>query len=560
MDGIIWVELGMFLILLALYLYIFASSSITALHRSYLLLHLLFMVWPITQFASFTTTDVRYKHFYLQGSYISLSLLGLAWLIFIIHLTGRFHLFHSKRNRLFLIPALLSVVLVIMNPANQFITFEYGVQFGKIQQAGILYWVMIGQLLFYMGCNYYLMFTSMRDTNSARQKMIVRTALIGLNMFVMFALSDLIINVIFKSVIDGFIPLTSIGFVVAACYFVYAITRNKVFDMIHIVQRDAINTMGMGVIVLDEHQMVVDMNKGVYPYLRLRVGEIFDEKLLEKQVSDPTFHQLKYFFSMQRAKSYERIEHAIAFGAHPQKHLIIQSAPIVDKRNKLLGRVITLQDVTEMRHLVEEANRKNTLLEERNKQLLLMQKELFEANKKLEHMAITDSLTGIYNRRYIMEQLEDRLRQFTDGHAPFSIFIIDLDFFKTINDKYSHLVGDYILQKTVAVIRKELSSHHLFARYGGEEFIVYLPETNMEQAIHIAENIRMKVALHEIYVEKITESLAVTVSIGITMIENVHLWKEKDVKLILRDIIHVADDALYEAKAHGRNKVVSRIF
>lgn len=560
MDGILWVELGMFLILLALYLYIFASSSITALHRSYLLMHLLFMVWPITQFASFTTTDVRYKHFYLQGSYISLSLLGIAWLIFIVHLTGKFHLFHKPVNRLFLVPALISIVLVVMNPANRFLTFDPNHTFGKMQQAGVLYWVMIGQLLLYMCITYCLMYTSMRDTNSARQRMMVKTALTGLNVLVVFTLTDLTINVIFKSAFDGFIPLVSVGFVVAACYFVYAITRNKVFDMIHDVQRDAINTMGMGVIILDEHQMIIDMNKGVYPYLRLRIGEVFDEKLLAKQVSEATLTQMKKFLSLQQSNSYERVEHSIAFGTRPQKHLIIQSAPIVDRRNKVLGRVITLQDVTEMKHLVDETNRKNELLEERNKQLLLMQKELFEANKKLEYMAITDSLTGIYNRRYVMEQLERRMSNITAKHAPFSIFIIDLDFFKLINDQYSHLVGDHVLQNTVALIRKDLYPHYMFARYGGEEFIVYLPDTGAEQAGQIAERIRQSVASNKIYIDHLEQSLMVTVSIGVTTVNNIHSSDEKDEKILLRDIIHVADAALYKAKADGRNKVVSCIF
>ncbi|MGI2298121.1 histidine kinase N-terminal 7TM domain-containing diguanylate cyclase [Paenibacillus sp. GXUN7292] len=557
MDWIIWIDLSMFLVLLGLFVYVFSSSSITALNRIYLLLHMVFMVWPLTQFALQASSDILYKKFYLVCSYIGLSMLGFAWFIFILYLTGRTNIFRKGRAVLLALPALASIAAVIWNPQGIFVSIKHAPEFGKQLDSGPLFWYMIAQLLLYMLASSIIMVYCMRKEQSPRYRQMIKTAMIGMMTLLAFSLIDLLLNVVYKELFLSYIPFISIGLTVAACYIVFAVTRNRVFDIIQIVQRDVMNTMSMGIIVLDEYNMVIDMNRVLKSYLRLRIGDIFSEDLLAAQLKLGSRVQFGHYFAEQRKRPMKRIEFQLELEMDETRYIIVQSAPILDPRKKIVGRVITFQNITEMRKLVEETNRQNTLLQERNKELLIVQDELYRANKKLEYMAITDGLTGCYNRRYLMQQLEDEIAV-KKYSVPFSIFIFDLDHFKRINDSYGHLIGDEILCSTVDAVRSVLRPADVLARYGGEEFMVYLPRTSHAQAMEIAHKIRGQVENNTIMLENSTELLSVTISMGVISIDEHTLLVQPDSKLLLRELVHEADAALYEAKFSGRNRVVER--
>lgn len=174
--------------------------------------------------------------------------------------------------------------------------------------------------------------------------------------------------------------------------------------------------------------------------------------------------------------------------------------------------------------------------------------ELEIANQKLEQMSITDSLTNIYNRRYFDNALvEEYVRAFRQ-RRPLATLIVDVDFFKNINDTYGHPIGDEVLKALALTLQKELRRNtDLVARYGGEEFIVLLPETNLDSAKQVAERIRAAVNTLDLTAHH--PNLATTVSIGVfaqtpTEDNNPSLWVKN------------ADEALYQAKEGGRNQVV----
>ncbi len=559
MEWIIWIDLMMFLVLLGLYIYIFTASSITLLHRIYLLLHMVFMIWPLAQFAAHTTPDPFYKMFYLTSSYAGLSLLGLAWFVFIHYLTGTVSLLQRKRLFLISIPAVSSALLAIWNPGGMFLGISSSVEFGKELQSGPLFWYMIAQSMLYVFVSYCILFYRLKREQSPRHKLVVKTAMTGILTLLFFAAVDLAINVLAPGLLNGYYPLVSIGLTVAACYIVYAITRNRVFDIIQIVQRDVMNTMSMGVIVLDEHHMIIDVNKAARSFMRLRAGDLFNEQLLAVQPNVNKRLQLLRFFAEQKRRPLERMEFEIILSQPHNEYIIVQSAPITDRRKRLIGRLITFQDVTEMRMLVEETNRQNRLLQERNHDLLNVQDKLYRANKKLEYMAVTDSLTGCYNRRYLMQQLEGEIDIHTAAGLPFAIILFDLDYFKDINDTYGHLAGDQMLVSTADLVRELLRPDDIFARYGGEEFMIYMPNTNLEQAEKLANKIRELTANNKVAVDQ--EMVAVTISAGLLAAGSRYLverTKQADVKVLLRNFIHEADEALYEAKHNGRNQVAVR--
>ncbi|MBU0664499.1 MAG: diguanylate cyclase [Proteobacteria bacterium] len=167
-------------------------------------------------------------------------------------------------------------------------------------------------------------------------------------------------------------------------------------------------------------------------------------------------------------------------------------------------------------------------------------------NKKLAHLASRDGLTTLYNRRYFQEALD---REFTSAirhHLELSCILIDLDFFKKINDSCGHAFGDLVLQEFATILSTRSRESDICARYGGEEFIVLLPHTNLESALLFAEEIRSSLELH---VFKDTEHRRqISCSIGVASLQD-HTPINED------KLVNMADKALYDAKKLGRNQV-----
>ncbi len=554
----IWLDFSMFLVLFGLFFYVFASGTVTVLHRIYLFLHTVFMVWTLFQFVSQTTTSTLYRIFYLSISYTGLSLLGIGWFVFIIFLTGQSYVIRKSRLFVIALPALISVAVVIFNPGGMFLQINEKLSPLKQLQHGPLYWIMIIQLILYVTVSFIIMFHKIRGENSERQRTLIKTAINGMFVLVLFAVSDLLVNVLIIEKFERYIPLISIGMALAASYLVHAIKRNKVLDIIQTVQRDVMNTMSMGVIVLDENDTIIEVNKVIKSIIRLRIGDQFNPALLGPPFKKDAVREFSTFFEAQRKQPLDRGEIEIAVHFDKYRHVIVQSAPILNNKKTLVGRVLTFQDVTELRLLVQETNTQNEQLQDRNRDLLIMQDELFQANKKLEHMAITDGLTGCFNRRYLLHQLEEEVVSNIRYGIPFSIFLFDLDHFKSINDQYGHLVGDEVLCSTVAAVRETLRFTDILARYGGEEFTVYLPHTNREQADLIAEQLMEAVEHNQVITGNGDQPISVTISMGVISIEHFEPSDLADPKAFLRELLAQADAALYEAKYNGRNRMVKR--
>ena len=172
-----------------------------------------------------------------------------------------------------------------------------------------------------------------------------------------------------------------------------------------------------------------------------------------------------------------------------------------------------------------------------------------ESRKRLEELAYIDSLTKIANRRYFEEFLEKEWNYCKRNQRELSIILLDIDFFKQYNDTYGHQAGDLCLQKIASCLDDELNrSHDLVARYGGEEFICILPNTNKEDAINIATKLNSAVQKLEIPHKNSKVSNIITISLGVSTVI------PKDI-LEQTKLMKKADNALYVAKANGRNRV-----
>lgn len=170
-----------------------------------------------------------------------------------------------------------------------------------------------------------------------------------------------------------------------------------------------------------------------------------------------------------------------------------------------------------------------------------------EYHEEIYRLTIIDGLTQIHNNRYLMDFLDREVARSVRHHRPLAFLMMDLDRFKIINDEHGHLCGDYILREVSNQIRHAVRREDLFARYGGEEFALVLVETNIEQALEVAERIRISVAEKPFLFESV--SVSVTISIGVSSIQN-------DITTA-NTLIKNADDHLFEAKRRGRNCVVA---
>lgn len=162
-------------------------------------------------------------------------------------------------------------------------------------------------------------------------------------------------------------------------------------------------------------------------------------------------------------------------------------------------------------------------------------------------LAVTDSLTGLYNRRYLETHLSSLIEHFANRGKSLAVLALDVDFFKPINDTYGHDAGDKVLQELGARIRENTRSIDLCCRTGGEEFILVLPSTNMPAAHVIAERLRKSIASKSFAAGPV-QGIPVTVSIGVATLANAEDTLDK--------LLKRADSALYAAKREGRNRVV----
>ena len=170
-----------------------------------------------------------------------------------------------------------------------------------------------------------------------------------------------------------------------------------------------------------------------------------------------------------------------------------------------------------------------------------------ERHDQLRAQAVIDELTGVYNRRYLDEQLSARLAEAQRYNAPFSIGLVDIDHFKKVNDTYGHQVGDLVLAETADIIRQQMRKEDLLARYGGEEFAVMLPHTDRLGAAILAERVREAIAEHKFVVPSATVSITISMGLASFPLDEV----EDDFSLL-----KLTDRRLYEAKRSGRNQTV----
>jgi diguanylate cyclase (GGDEF)-like protein len=209
-------------------------------------------------------------------------------------------------------------------------------------------------------------------------------------------------------------------------------------------------------------------------------------------------------------------------------------------------RVDTGRSVDEVRALAASFNHMAERLDESYQELERRHRELNRANEVLEQLSATDGLTGLFNHRHFQNQVMRETRQADRTGAPLCLVLVDVDDFKLLNDRLGHSAGDRVLQEIARAMEGQIRRTDYLARYGGEEFVLLLPQTRIDGGIALAEKVRGAVEALDARIVGPEGRVQVTVSVGIAAYAG-----SADA------MFEAADRALYEAKAAGKNRVVS---
>ncbi|MCP4141583.1 MAG: diguanylate cyclase [Chloroflexi bacterium] len=303
---------------------------------------------------------------------------------------------------------------------------------------------------------------------------------------------------------------TTVAFSLSGLFVSWSVFSLHFFDITPLANDVVFERMQVGVIVLDKQGRIININVEAEKITGISAEENIG--ILAKEV----FPSYASFLNSDVDESGELILEQNG----EKNYYAARVSLIFDKQDHLFGRVITLNNISERVKLYQ----------------------------KVKEVSITDSLTGVLNRRAFTERGETEIARTLRHQHHLSLVVMDLDNLKPINDKYGHRAGDSALMAVIQLCRKEMRSSDEIARYGGDEFVILLPETNVEEAFSLAERICRGVEKIDLEIEK-ESILSLSVSMGVSGFDG---------KETLESLLHRADQALYEAKRAGKNQVVKK--
>lgn len=338
--------------------------------------------------------------------------------------------------------------------------------------------------------------------------------------------------------IFDFLPLkyfdvTPIAFCISGLHCYYSLFRYGFLEIVPIARERLIESMDDLIIVLNNHGHIIDMNKRAIDVILNDTAQ----KAINKYVGLDYQDILSSWPELVKIiESDSEIQTKCVYDEHEEKKYYHIRISGIDKgKGVSAGKIIVMRDITELEMALQAARNSRKALQEKN--LLLK-----ETNAILKEQSVTDSLTGVYNHQYIINTLESCIQKSTFCNIPLTLIMLDLDYFKNINDRYGHLVGDRVLVEVSQSIKKSIRINDYIGRYGGEEFLIVLPGTDIEGCRVIAERIRYNLEKMS-FAEK---DLVVTASLGLAE------YKGEDIQ----ELIHKADTNLLKTKKMGRNTIV----
>ena len=321
--------------------------------------------------------------------------------------------------------------------------------------------------------------------------------------------------------------ITPMSFMAAGLIFSSSIFHFRLFDLVPVARDTLVESMSDGVLVLDIKNRIVDINPAAQQLIQRNatcIGQ-YANKVLSQW---PEMVKLCYETG--------NVKTVILMHLPVPRYIELRISPLGDRQGQLTGRLIVLHDIT-------QTHQNEVTLRQVNQRLQSQLLEIEILQVKLREQAIRDRLTGLFNRHYFDETVPQALVRATQANYPVALVMMDIDYFKKINDTFGHQAGDLVLQAFGKLLSSQIRGDDIAFRSGGEEFVVLLPDMPLEQVYQRAEQIRL--SCQELCIQSEGQEIYVTVSGGIALFPDDGETED--------ELLQVADKALYAAKAAGRN-------
>ncbi len=333
--------------------------------------------------------------------------------------------------------------------------------------------------------------------------------------------------------------VASLGFF-ATYFYLHRVLRQ--LDPSHAVPervRETLDTIAEGLLILDRDERIVMANESFMRTIGLNSKGLIGQKVSDfswNLANSATEHDLLPWVTalQQGIRQTGQMIELSAEGAE-RRTFLVNCSPINGSDGKCRGVLASFDDITPLEKKKEELSKMLEMLQ-------LSSEEIKRQNEELERLSKHDVLTGCFNRRAFYTQFEDQWKAAIRYERPLSCVMLDIDYFKSINDNHGHSVGDVVLKGVAEALQAGVRNCDLVCRYGGEEFCILLPETDISKATELAE--RLRIIVQELRIRK----LAVTVSLGISSLDAGPRTPQ--------ELLDQADKSLFIAKRSGRNRVV----
>jgi diguanylate cyclase (GGDEF)-like protein/PAS domain S-box-containing protein len=487
------------------------------------------MMLAIAGYAAFAameavTNVLHEKIFWSKLEYVGSGSVITLFLIFVLHFTHHHHWLTPRNMALLWVMPAFNVALVATNEWHHLVWSEvvpdpHGSSFVIYAHNLGFYWVMVCVYIYVVVGIVLLIQKAVLPSFLYRQqsRMVIAGALLPLLGASIYTL---------RLTPPG-LNLTPISFMLTGLICFVNLFHFRMFDLVPIARDTLIEKMSDAVLVLDVRNRLIDMNPAAKQLIgtkELYIGQSADQVLAKWQEVVKLYHL------------HESVKTEILIDPVTPVYVEVRLTSLYNFRKQLTGQLIVIRDITQRYQAEMELRKANESLQKQVLEIKILQAQLQE-------QAARDGLTGLFNRRYFDEKFPKELMQAAQNTYSVALIVMDIDYFKAINDTFGHQAGDRVIQAFADLLRYYSRSQDIVCRYGGEEFVLALPRMTQESAFYLAEQIRL--AFHAIRLEFGGKDIQTTVSGGVGVFPEHGKTSN--------DLLKVVDQALYAAKLDGRN-------
>lgn len=482
------------------------------------------IVWSITQAVEINCQSIHQSIFWSKLSYFGIATLPVFWFLFALRYQERVRQVNEEIIPLFFIVPAATILAALTNESHRLIwtSVTQAPNGLRVYGHGPVFWVFV----FY--CYILLMSGTVLIVRSVlRQHDIYKQQATSILFGVAFPLVGNATYLAGFPLVQGMDP-TPFFFGISALWILMALSERRLFDLSPIARDTLVESMSDGLLVLDKYHRVVDINPAAQLLLNIPIKDNIGEPIETVLAALPKLQEI--------CQATTPAETTLLLSEDSGRHLSIRTILLRKQGTEAVGKVLMLRDVTEEKSIEAELRSLNHRLQDQLTQI-------HQLKDRLQDQANHDPLTGLYNRRYLIQTLESLL---SSHKYPLSLVMVDVDLFKSINDRYGHLTGDLVLHTIANLLQSQVSGAEFVCRYGGEEFVVILPDVTLPKAVERAEH---WCNLFQVTPAKVDgQRIQATLSMGVAA--------APESGTDLESLLQAADKALYTAKKRGRNQVV----